>query len=360
MKIIKNLIGFALVFAGSLLALEFYLQLAEIQNPMETRIDPVIGPTFVPNLKVTHFKEGFHIGHTNAYGYLGEESPRRRISDEYRILMLGDSFVMGRSLFERHHFIHIVEQNLSLSTGRRVDALNFGKDDFALANMYAYYRNFACGFDHDLALFFVGIRDLLPSRQRDPDLYPSCELQNGNLVIEYGLRESTKINFYRRIEFVGSHSAFCRMALNTRKVVKSGNLSKQILDRLYPILFPDCEPVPYQPPRDLKLTDIVTAILRDLARSRSNILVYKEDMPQEIRSAVEAIGIRTIDLSPIFRDMEADGRNPYYWKVSGMTGHWNHDAHREIGRRLSRSLAADIDTDRIIDPSEHNQPSPGL
>lgn len=345
MKFIKSLIVFALVFASSMLILEFYLQSAEIQTPMETRIDPVIGPTYIPNVRVTRFNEGFHIGNTNAYGYLGEESPRKRVGDEFRILMLGDSYVMGNTVFERHHFIHILEEELGRSTGLRVDAMNFGKADFALANMYVYYQDFASEFEHDLALFFVGIRDLTPSGLRDRDLYPMCELCGDSLVIDYGFRESAKFRFYRKIEPISSHSAFFRLTYNARKVISDGETMKMILDKLHPLLFPNHKAKKYQPPKDMKLTGIVTAVLRDLARSGSNILVYKDDIPQELRQAVAATGIRTIDLSPTLRAMEAKGDDPYYWRVTGKSGHWNQEAHREIGYFLSKNLAASVNPD---------------
>jgi hypothetical protein len=345
MKFIKSLIVFSLVFAASMLTLEFYLHLAEIQTPMETRIDSVIGPTYIPNFKVTRFNEGFHIGDTNAYGYLGQESPRQRVADEYRILMLGDSYVMGNTMFERHHFIHIVERELSRESGRRVDAMNFGKADFALANMYTYYRDFASEFEHDLALFFVDIQDLTPSRQIERDLYPVCQLESDSLVIDYGFNQSPKYQAYKKIELISEHSSFFRLAYNTRKVFYRGEFAKMMLDKFHPLLFPQYKPKKYQEPEVMALSETVTAILRELAADPKNMIVYRDVVPQALMDEVAATGIRTLDLAPLLQRLEDEGRNPFLWKVTGKTGHWNHDTQEEIGSLISQSLVDRVTAD---------------
>ncbi len=342
MRIIKNICVTTLAFAATMFALEIYLHLAEIQTPMETRIDPLVGPTYIPNCRVTRFNEGFHIGDTNAYGYLGEESPHQRQADEYRILMLGDSFVMGNTVFERHHFIHIVERELGQKTDHRVDAMNFGKADFALANMYVYYRNFASEFEHDLALFFVDIQDLTPSGQIERDLYPFCHLAGDSLAIDYSFNQSAKCQAYRKIEFVSQHSSFFRLAYNTRKVFYRGEFIMMVLDKFHPLLFPNYQPRLYVEPEVMQLSETVTAILHELAVNEKNMIVYRDEVPQELMDEVSATGIRTLNLSPLLRRLEAEGRKPYYWKVTGKDGHWNHDTQEEIGSLISRSLATRV------------------
>ena len=345
MRVIRNILVFGLTLAISLAVLEAYLHMAEIQTPMETRIDPVIGPTYIPDVKVTRFNEGFHIGRTNAYGYLGEESPRKRVGDEYRILMLGDSYVMGNTMFERHHFIHVVERELTRETGRKIDALNFGKADFALANMYTYYRDFASQFEHDLALFFVDVQDLTPSRQIERDLYPFCYLDGDSLAIDYSFTRSAKYKTYKKLETLSAHSSLFRLAYNTRKVFYRGEFAKMILDKFHPLLFRNYKPRKYVPPAHWKLTETVTAILEELARSDRNMLVYRDVVPDELKAEVEATGIRTIDLGPLLERLEAEGRNPFYWRVTGKTGHWNHDTQAEVGRKISQELAPIVFTD---------------
>ena len=51
--------------------LDVYLQLAEIQTPMETRVDARLGPVYIPNKRITRFNEGFFMGSVNEYGYMG-------------------------------------------------------------------------------------------------------------------------------------------------------------------------------------------------------------------------------------------------------------------------------------------------
>src|SRR5512145_42556 len=107
-----RVVVFGLSLLLALVALDAYLQATGIQTPMETRIDPRLGPTYIPNKPIVRFNEGFYICAANRYGYMGPPVPPRRQGAEKRVLLLGDSFVLGHTVLPRQHFARVLESRL--------------------------------------------------------------------------------------------------------------------------------------------------------------------------------------------------------------------------------------------------------
>jgi hypothetical protein len=341
MKVLWKTLQFGLALVVTLAAMEVYLQFAEIQTPMETRIDPDIGPTFIPNKKVTRFNEGFYVGGTNKYGYLGPEHTPENPGEGKRILLLGDSYVMGMTVFTRHHFARELERDLEESTGFKVETLNFGKADFNLSNMYQYYQDFASDFDHDLALFFVDQADLVPARQFDRDLYPVCFMEDGEIKIDYSFSQNQKYLTYKKLEPISTYSALFRLTYNARKMVARGELGTVVLDK-FSFLVRDEKPVSAEPQVGKKAPDWTVPILAELARDPKNILVTKNELSPEVAALVKGTGINTVDITQALNKLEAEGVDPFFWPVSGKRGHWNQKAHAAIGRFLAIEIKDDL------------------
>lgn len=341
MRRMQNILIFGLTLLAALAGLDIYLQLAEIQTPMETRIDPRLGPTYIPHKHITRFNEGFFVGSANEYGYMGQAVPPRRRGAERRVLLLGDSFVLGHTVLPRHYFGRFLEARLGDATGDAVHALNFGKADFNLWNMYQYYRDFAGTFDHDVALFFVGDGDLVPARQIATDLYPVVSLQGDSLVIDRRFRHSRSFRFYRAIEPVFTNSAVLRLVFNSYKMVKRGELAAVVLDRFAPARAASAaSAAPAPAHRSVELPVLSRAILRELARDPRNVLVIQKSLSPELRAEVRAAGLPMIDLGACLDSLQAAGQDPYYWSITGARGHWNHATHLVIGRFLADRLLA--------------------
>jgi len=334
---LKTLLLFGLTGLVVLGALDLYLQLAGIQTPMETRIDPELGPTYIPGKAITRFNEGFFVGSANEYGFMGPAVPPERRPGERRILLLGDSFILGHTVLPRHHFARMLEAELDSATGEDVHALNFGKADFNFWNMYQYYRDFAARWDHDLALFFVGSGDLIPARQVATDLYPFVELEGDSLVVDTSFRESDLYRFYTAIEPVFTRSAVLRLLFNAQKMVQRGELAHVLLDKFAPG-DAHAEPAPDRPRPEREMPELSRAILHALARDPRNVLVIQTDLAANLRAEVAAAGMPVIDLGARIDQLEAAGQDPYYWPVTGMRGHWNHATHPVVGRFLARQL----------------------
>ncbi|MGA9115978.1 MAG: hypothetical protein WB626_04320 [Bacteroidota bacterium] len=345
MRLAGNLLLFVAVLAISLVVCDLYLQFAGIQTPMETTIDPVLGPAYIPGTFISRFNEGFFLGSVNAYGYMGPSVSPRREGAERRVLLLGDSYVLGHTVLPRHYFGRRLEQELTGRLGTPVRALNFGKADFNLVNMYHYYSAFAGSFDHDLALFFAGEGDLMPARQTVSALYPFMRLQGDSLVVDVSFRQSGAYGFYRSVEPLFVRSALLRLGFNTYKMVLRRELLRVVLDKFAPRYDPAVEEsreehggMPAGMPR------INRVILRRLAADPRNVLVLQTPLDPEVRAEVDSSRLPVLDLGRYLEELRAGGEDPTYWPVTGMRGHWNHAAHGKIGvflagAILSRGLA---------------------
>ena len=355
MRIIRNLSIAALAFVATMLVFEGYLQLSEIQTPMETRIDPEIGPAFVSGAKVTRFNEGFYIGGVNEQGFYGPTVPKKEASGERRVLLIGDSFVMGITVFERHHFATLLRQDLNRESQGKVQVLNFGRGDFNFSNMYQYYRDFASTWEHDLALFFVENQDLYPAQQVTRGLYPIVTVEGDSLHIDYSYRTSPEFARYRRMEPIVAHSALFRMAFNSYKMVLRGELRGLILGKFASFLGPRTAHAKVANAkhnrRERVMPPVTRAILRSIAKNPKAVVVLKKSVEPEVYSILNDLGLTTWDLEPTLQALEDQDEDPYYWEVTGKRGHWNQRAHAAIADYLARQIKADPRWQRAQHPS---------
>jgi len=334
-----------LIFAAcglvTCLGLDAWLQVAEIQCPLETYIDPAYGPAYYPDRAFSRFNEGFFLGGTNRWGYLGEGRPERNATGELRILLVGDSFVLGHTVFERHHFKRVMERDLSAALGRPVAVLNFARADFNLWNMHRYYRDFASRWDHDLALLFLGAPDLVPSLQVGSALYPFSYAAGDTVAADYSFRTSGLYRQAKRLEPVMSRLAVPRLAFNLYKVGVRGQLASVLLGKLAPARDTGHEDgaaptaaAPAPLPRNSRV------ILADLVRDPRVLLVYKEPVADLYRAAIDSLGAHPCDLAPVFAELRGRGIEPRWWQVTGKLGHWNQPAHAAIGHALAGDVLA--------------------
>ena len=336
---LKKVLLFGAALLGTLVVLDIYLQVAEIQTPMETRIDSELGPTYIPNKRITRFNEGFFIGGVNEFGYMGPAVPPRREEGEGRVLLIGDSYVLGHTVLPRHYFGRFLEQTLTKELGEKVLALNFGKADFNFGNMYQYYMDFAGRFDHDLALFFVGEGDLVPLGQVVSSLYPTIELLDETIVIDKNFSAGKTYRFYHVIEPLFTRSAVLRLAFNTYKVINSGSWIVVVLDKLAALGASEVAGASAEATQvSLELPRLSRAILSELAKDTRNVLVVRTVLAPELIKEIKTIGMPLIDLGGYLEALRNEGKDPDYWPVTGMRGHWNHAAHPLIANFLNEQI----------------------
>lgn len=341
MRLVVGILIFVVVGLATGLALDGWMQLAEIEGPMETYVHPKYGPSYYPNLAFSRFHEGFFLGGTNHWGFLGEGRVPRNENGELRVALVGDSFVLGHTVFERHHFKRVLEADLEAALGRPVVVLNFARADFNLLNMHRYYRDVVSQWDHDIALLFAGEADFMAGGQIGSALYPVTVASGDSVSADYSFRSTSLYRRAKRVEPVTSRLAVARLGFNVYKLAVRGRLPHILLDKLAPSpRVPDAEDGARQDPGPRPLPDGSRAVLIDLAADSRVQLVYKGPVNDVCRTAVADSGLQPFDLEPVFRTMRAEGVDPRWWPITRRLGHWNHAAHVAIGHALARDLLA--------------------
>jgi hypothetical protein len=173
-KIISNIV----VAALSLVLLDLFISASKIVYPQPLVIDQEKGRVYKANSEFVSFSEGFFVGKTNEFQYLGKGYPPEREKDTLRIAIMGDSFIAGLQLFEEHHFRNLLEKALTEKLGKKVEVLNFGRGGFDFSSMYANYLNFISKYNPDLTIFFLSSNDF---KFEPLPLVPYVALENGEL-----------------------------------------------------------------------------------------------------------------------------------------------------------------------------------
>jgi hypothetical protein len=205
--------------------------------------------------------------------------------------------------------------------------------------MYQNFRDFAGTFDHDLALFFLAQRDLVPWEQAVSHLYPAVRLRDDEIVIDRDFQLSTTYRFSKAIEPLFTRSAILRLAFNTYKIIIGGEWKIVVLDKLSFIIFPGDEDPRFPTPSLIEeLPELKRAILLELSRDPRNILVIQTSIPPGMLTEIKALGMPVIYLGSYLERQRSLGQDPYYWPVTGMRGHWNHAAQPQIGEFLADQI----------------------
>ena len=329
MKIIKSIFFFLLAAVVTLALIEIYLRKTEILTTI-VEIDPIIGEKFIPGKKQTLVNEGFYIGSINKFGYIGPEyPPRKTSSNDFRITILGDSYVAGVELFDKSHFRSILEQSLKYQTKKNIEVMNFGKDGLALSGLFAYRNNFVNKFDQDLTLIFVNYRDFVA---KERFFIPNYELQNKKLVMVSEFKNSEKYNSYQKLSWLNQYSL---VFLFYKCMNLKSRAWKIIFDKFYTGGEDFKKKYEVETTQTFGFSVVSKAIIDSLAKDPKVMLVLKGSFPDSVKSYIQNTGIKTIDINIPLDSMIKAGSDPNYWKVSKRSGHWNHDAHMAIGNYLS-------------------------
>ncbi len=125
MRIGKRLLR---IFAAGLAALvvwELILENAVLRDPGGTS-SPVFGRIYRPGIYLQG-TEGYCKTRMNSLGMRGEEIPSKT-PDEYRVLMLGDSYTNALQVSDDRTFVHRLQNRLALNTSRNIRIINAGRN----------------------------------------------------------------------------------------------------------------------------------------------------------------------------------------------------------------------------------------
>jgi hypothetical protein len=86
------------------------------------------------------------------------------------------------------------------------------------------------------------------------------------------------------------------------------------------------------------MPEVSRLVLEKLAEESRAVLVLSGPTHPDYERAIRDLGIPVLDLEPVFAGLEAEGIDPYYWKVTGERGHWNQVAHEAIGEAVGHGV----------------------
>ena len=335
---IKNAVIFVLTSVLLFVMMDVYLLISEIQTPHFSMIDPVKGKVNIPDRKVLFISEGFYMGSTNHYGYWGPGYPPEKKENEYRIALLGNSFVEGIQVFDKYHFRTILEKNLNKSSHRKVEVLNFGKGRSNLSDMFYSYNFFVRQFHPDAALFFIDYTSGdIGWDMGVADLAPFYYLSDDHLEIDYSFRDQRSFKIIQSFQFLLKNSSITRLLYNCYKTYSSGNTFAVLFDKFANLSRKESTSAVPNTPKFPPLNPTARRIISEIIKNRNNIIVFnprdRTVLPKEISDMVPSAQL--IDLSRPLDSLLSIGIDPNYWKVAKTEGHWNHYGHEAVGDYLS-------------------------
>lgn len=338
-NIIKNTFVFFLTFLITIVFFEIFLRTTEIMLPSYVYDNPELGRTQKPSALVnTVGTEGFYIGRVNKFGYIGKAYNKEKDNDAFRIALIGDSYIEGLQIFERDHFETFLQQKLSKLTNKKVEVLNFGIGGIDLRGMYLRFDKFAKEYNPDLTLFFVKEEDLVRK-----DILPTPEPYIANDTIAYNedFLNTPDSRLRQKFAFVRSYSVG-NILKEVFEAYHNGLLLNILFDKFYPES-PSNEPPlkkVYSIPDDKfylinkKIFEILTS-RQDL--KYHPVIVQVEDFPLYYDELLKKLNFRIFPLKDELKKYNEIDLT--YWKASGKIGHWNHVAHKVVGKYLVKQIS---------------------
>lgn len=319
------MVGFILM----VLAMELFLKFSEIKLPYKT-LDPKIGKTYRSNVPINEIKEGFFMGETNAYGFIGNTTKKR---NTFRIALFGDSFTEGFQVFEPYKFSRVFEKSINLKSTIPVEVLNFGISNVVLPEMYIRKKRLAEKFNIDL---FVYVLDSYDFVFQPEGILSSVELaeKNNQLYIESSTSKSYEI--YQKTQLLIDQSSYLNFAFDAYLLVRRGQALPILFDKFYPNTTIDYfEDLPNN--HFNHLSEQYLKIIAEMAKENT-VFVFRENADETLKSQLAPFNIPIIETKLILDRLRKKDINPYYWESTQTIGHFNFEANNAFGNYLGEKL----------------------
>lgn len=319
------------------LLFELYFRCTEIILPSFVYDNPELGRTHKEGSLVNLVgAEGFYMGKINNFGYPGKEYPPAKKPNTFRIALIGDSYVEGFQLFERHHFARLLEKEINRISDKKIEILNFGTGGADFRGMYLRYTKLAKKFNPDLTLFFLKNEDLL---QKDAIPMPEPKIVNDTIIyteLSIGDLASRLRNQFAIVRNYSVGNLFKEVF----EVIYTGRFPAVFFDKIYFLLKNNNNENNSFPTQEDNFYDFNKKIIELLSRGNNiknkSLIVEVEKLPENYNYLFNANKIKTLKLFE-----ELNKYSDYelkYWKASGKFGHWNQKAHLMIGNFLFYQL----------------------
>jgi hypothetical protein len=352
-KRIALLVGMAVAFAAGMLFYEAFLRYSGSSGPSVVESDETFGLRLKKDMHYIFVNEGFSLGKINHYRYMGPGYPPEKPEGVVRIALMGDSYVAGHHMFDRHHFRSLIERELNDLPGVRVEVLNFGFPAINFEQMYIYYEVFARRFSPDYVLYFIGTSSL---NTPVDEVGPKLKLEADTLRIDNSFRKSAAFARVKRLDPLRKLGLFS-LVRKARQIYGQGSGPEIVFDKFYWLAKggrPD-EKEKKAPEEKPKRIEINHAVVEQLAAGNrraaagldgaaTSFLVVRDGLPPTFTDFAGETGVELFDPTPGLDSLMAAGIDPHYWKGSHRTGHWNQYAHSVVGAYLTRKLTPLLDT----------------
>ena len=341
--ILKGFLLFLMSAFLTLILMETYIRFAEIESLSNFEVDSIQGKKLRPNVNMLYLNEGFYMGKTNSLGYLGPDYPKKKNLKNYRIALMGDSYVESFELFDRHSLRTYIEKDLdSLFSTGKVEVLNFGRSGYNLRNIYAYYKNFASDFNADIYLVFLNNSDFYDTIPKS--LLPNIRLKNDELIVDNSFINSKAFRNYSLTRFFRENSVYLKIVNNILGLIQSEVSGKIIFGKIYEFFENHRNrqnpKIATETPIPDPLPEMTLNIIKSMAEKQRFILILNEKPTLPIQQVLECSEISKIELYTLLHTMKEAGNNPYFWPATQRYGHWNQMAHKRIGEEIVKELMA--------------------
>lgn len=331
----KNIIVYLLSFFLTLLFLEFFIAAAEIESKSPNIIDNELGRKRKPNAKFVNFTEAFSLGEFNDYGYLGPSYDTAKSDTVFRIALLGDSYVEGFSVFERHHFRTLLEQSLTEILNVKVEVMNFGHSGFRLGNMYVYDKLFVDRFNPDLRLYFLFESSLM---SKTINYFPKIDVVDDSLTFNFSCLAKNR-NLVLRNNFFAANFSMISMLKSASQLVKDKTyLFSMLFDKFY-VDFTSHDKADSTQMINMTQDELFKTMLIFRNLEKANVIIVNRSIDGHSINLFNA-NIKEVILRPYFEDAFSDVQEANYWPVRNKFGHWNHQAHEVVAQALTKEICS--------------------
>ncbi len=331
----KQIVVFFIGFFLTLAILDWFVRLAYVENTSPTDFTEQYGRCRVANKDFVYFNEGFGIGRFNEGRYLGNYYTPQKPDNVIRIAALGDSYVEGFQVFERDHFLTLLEGKLNESRLDSFQVLNFGRSGFDFGDMYAYYERIVKPYDCDIVLFFVSNADL-NIQQTDPLIPRVQKTQDGKLIITNEEFPKIYLKNYLTQKMLAHRSTIFQMLNNSRKLVIAGELNHKLFDK-FAYMFK--EENRSKSTSDIPVADLSFNIIDYLVKEKPDFYIINRDNRLLNNTFTDALPsqIHYIDLysnSKLYKS----NKDYHFWKATKKSGHWIGEGHKIVSEYLFDTL----------------------
>ncbi|WP_337866669.1 hypothetical protein [Ignavibacterium sp.] len=335
---LKTLLILLLTIINSIVFFEIYFRLTEIILPSFVYDDIEIGRTHKPNALVNLVgAEGFYMGKINKYGYPGKEYPPQKDEKVFRIALIGDSYVEGFQLFERHHFARLIENEINNNSQRKIEILNFGTGGADFRGMYLRHTKLALNFNPDLTLYFLKREDLL---KKDAIPVPEPILTKDSIFFQPIKLNNTASKLRETFAFVREYSVG-NLFKEVFETIYTGRLPQVVFEKLFFLVSDNSQMVSEKiSENEDRFYNYNLKIIKQLAKLNEAgykiLLIEVEKLPEDYISLIKS---NNIEILPLYSELQNYSKYELnYWKASGKLGHWNQKAHKIISKYLSEIL----------------------